>query len=138
MTAEELNTLQLSQSLDWDANSIQVQDRRITLRGLLTALYIAQQEDERILSKIFGKYPVTTDDVMWHLSDILPILLNGYGLEVWNRFHVRIQESLNLLVYKGLASVDTKYSRDAQKDLYYFAVTSLGKAFVNYNEKTKV
>jgi len=136
MTDEELENLELSQTLDSEENAIVVKGNRVTLREVLTAVHTAQQVDDRWITKRFvDKYPVVTDDVIWELPTILHASIEEGGGGKWLGYVVIVKESLRTLCSRGLVYVKIKFSHEAGKYLYYYGVTSKGKAFVNYNEK---
>jgi hypothetical protein len=130
MTEEEKRNLHIAQELDDEKFGIPLDDKVVTLRDILTALYYTQAADTRWISKWFGKLRVSTDEVTWELPFVLEKAVRGKG--EWDKYHLIVQNRLLELTRLGLADCKIKYSRLFERYMYNYGVTTLGKAFVNY------
>jgi hypothetical protein len=136
-TEDQLNQ-DISSILDSPKTSIRTKAGSVSLRDILTAVHRAQQRDTRWLSKIFGKKSVDQDTVLQFLSEEIQNHVNLLEDGHYTGFYTQVSACLEMLSLLGLVKESLADSEWFSDDLQTeYAVTSYGKAFVNYYETEK-
>lgn len=131
----------LTSIVDSEKTALKTKQGMLSLRDILTAVYEAQQVDTRWISKFIGKRKVTPELVILHLPDKVGSYINLSEGGKYLGFFNQIVAGLDLLAAVGLLSIEEVWKFDNETDSFndvcVYGISSLGKAFVNYNEDKK-
>jgi hypothetical protein len=140
MTETEINE-NIATILDAKETGINTQKGYLKLRDILTAVYNTQAAHNGIWYRIFGKPSVSPEAIILHLPGSVGQYINMSEGGHYLGFHSQIKdalktlEKLELLRSNHLVNINNA-GRIYVEELRY-GVSSNGKAFVNYVEKTE-